>query len=185
MNQEIDLDDRFDMAQNISEKVGLKLKAFIMNYKEACSNTNIRIIAHSLGAQVALWTVSKLNSDDSWRHRIQSLHLLGAAVSHDQTKSSIRLDEKTTGDAVEYEVQYAWNYYSTEDPILNYGYLFETFGQPAIGSTPGTQNPKILSCNATPIIGKAHRFYTTPYHGVVSYIVEDWESEGSKQECSF
>ena len=43
-------EDGWKTAKTIAEKNGLKLARFIMDFKNECQDTDIRIIAHSLGA---------------------------------------------------------------------------------------------------------------------------------------
>ncbi|HXW12254.1 MAG TPA: DUF726 domain-containing protein [Nitrososphaeraceae archaeon] len=79
-------------AKDIAEKNGPKLAQFILDFKNECKDADIRLIAHSLGAEVVNSTLASLRSNQQWDKKagsnIESVHLLGAAI--DRSKYNIR-----------------------------------------------------------------------------------------------
>ena len=75
------------VANLIAKENGPKLAQFILDFKDACNNSNVRIIAHSLGARVVLSGLDSLNNTQEWNSKnfkITSVHLLGAAVDDEE-----------------------------------------------------------------------------------------------------
>ena len=78
--------DGWEIAKNIARDNGQKLAQFIIDFKNKCKDTEIRLIAHSLAAVVVnstLITVSNNqtpdnNVDNNRNFNIKSVHLLGA-----------------------------------------------------------------------------------------------------------
>ena len=72
-----------------AKKMEEELAKFIFKFKNKCTNTDIRIIAHSLGAAVVDSTLSNfakyLDSKNTDNHSkiIKSVHLLGAAINNE------------------------------------------------------------------------------------------------------
>ncbi|MDF2736268.1 MAG: hypothetical protein K0S93_124 [Nitrososphaeraceae archaeon] len=72
-----------------STKNGLKLAKFILDLKKFCSDADIHLVGHSLGASVILNALDRLHNDPRlqlWNaeerdYRVDSVHLLGAAVN--------------------------------------------------------------------------------------------------------
>jgi hypothetical protein len=82
------------------------------------------LMGHSLGGRVMVTTARLLGTiDDQLDPKVQSVHLLGAAVSR-------RGDWRDLDAAVRERV---WNYYSKNDPVLKHLYASAEFGQPAVG----------------------------------------------------
>ncbi len=57
--------DGWVTAKDIAEKNGPKLAQFVLDFKNKCKDTDIRIIAHSLGAEVVNSTSSKLEQQST------------------------------------------------------------------------------------------------------------------------
>ena len=122
-------------AQHISKENGPKLGQFISDLKNNCEQLKIRLIGHSLGARVVLSSLDYLQNKELWNSKnfkIESVHLLGAAVDNEEistNKQVIDLDatnwgtvkspEKTGyGQAVQEEVIKFYNLYNPEDSIF-------------------------------------------------------------------
>ena len=76
--------DGWAAAKNIAEMNGPKLAQFVVDFKNKCKDTDIRFIAHSLGAEVVDGTLASLSSNqqqwnDKSRLNITSVHLLGGS----------------------------------------------------------------------------------------------------------
>jgi hypothetical protein len=110
-------------AEIIAEKNGPKLAQFILNFKNKCSDTDIRLIAHSLGAAIVNSSLVSLNNNQDWNKdnesNIASVHLLGAAISRGAAASNT-----TFGNAIEKEVGNFYNLRDPEDNMLEYIYRY-------------------------------------------------------------
>lgn len=102
-------------------KSGEQLANFITEFKngENCPKTNIRILAHSLGAAVVNNTLINLNQNVNWTDKITSVHLLGAAINNSL------IVQDTSGNAIKDEVEKFYNLYDPEDDGLTANQLIE------------------------------------------------------------
>jgi hypothetical protein len=117
-------EDGWKTAKTIAEKNGLKLARFIMDFKNECQDTDIRIIAHSLGAAVVNSTLISLSNSQEWNttnndFNITSVHLLGAAIDRSAIASNT-----TFGKAIEKVVGNFYNLRNPEDNMLEYAYKY-------------------------------------------------------------
>ncbi|MFL6483015.1 MAG: alpha/beta hydrolase [Nitrososphaera sp.] len=85
----------WSIAKAIAENNGPKLAHFMLDYKITCPDTDIRVIAHSLGAKVILNALLELTNNPLWNSsssssnfKIESVHLMGAAVDNEQVSIS-------------------------------------------------------------------------------------------------
>jgi esterase/lipase superfamily enzyme len=91
----------WEQAKVNAKKNGEELAKFIYKFKNQCSNTDIRIIAHSLGAAVVDSTLTNLvkyldfKNIDNTSKIIKSVHLLGAAINNE-----LIMDETHFGNAI-------------------------------------------------------------------------------------
>ncbi len=115
----------WDSAKTIAEKNGPKFAQFILDFKNKCKDTKIRLIAHSLGAAVVSSTLVSLNNNQEWNSNdsndfnITSVHLLGAAIDRGATARNT-----TFGEAIEKQVINFYNLRSQEDNMLEYAYRY-------------------------------------------------------------
>ena len=134
-----DSDKLWEPAKLIARENGPMLTHFILDMKEHCPNTQIRLIAHSLGARVVLSTLDSLYENSIWNDNnftISSVHLLGAAVDDEEISkdnNDITSDPMNAysvkaayGEAVEDEVDKFYNLRSSEDNVLEL-YPFRPF----------------------------------------------------------
>jgi uncharacterized protein YcfL len=96
---------------------GPKLADFITNFTNICSNTNIRILAHSLGAAVVNSTLLSLNQNVNWTGKITSVHLLGAAINNSV------IEETNLKKGIENKIDKFYNLYNYEDDGLRVNQL--------------------------------------------------------------
>ncbi|MBA3750218.1 MAG: DUF726 domain-containing protein [Nitrosopumilus sp.] len=127
----------WNVAKHIAAKNGENLANFISNYKQQCSNTEIRVIAHSLGARVVLESLEHLDKNTTWNNngfKILSVDLIGAAVDDEEISKdqNDRYDDdlypfsldydpsikNVYGNAIEHQVGYFVNFYNSEDDVL-------------------------------------------------------------------
>jgi Alpha/beta hydrolase of unknown function (DUF900) len=104
-------------AKAIAVSNGPKLAQFILDFKNKCKESNIRLIAHSLGAAVVNSTVVSLSNNPNTDFNITSVHLLGAAIDRGEIASNA-----TFGKAIEKVVDKFYNLRSPEDNMLEYIY---------------------------------------------------------------
>jgi pimeloyl-ACP methyl ester carboxylesterase len=136
-------------AKVIAKENGPKLAQFISDYKNKCQTTEIRLIAHSMGARVVLSTLESLYKNQAWNDKnfkIASVHLMGAAVDDEEVAKSpsyinkdpsILLDIKewydvygiksADGHAIEKEVVKFYNLFNPQDNALQTSTLYPFF----------------------------------------------------------
>lgn len=116
----------WSIAKKIAQDNGPKLAHFLFDYKSTCPDTEVRIIAHSLGAKVVLNALQDLTGNQGWNSsrnfKVESVHLMGAAVDDEQvsTDPSDADDpaEKVYGQSIESQVIRFYNFFDTQDNAL-------------------------------------------------------------------
>ena len=97
----------------IAKKNGKNLSKFIKDLKSKNSSIKIRLMGHSLGAQVILSTVELLAKNSENNGIIESVHLFGASIPANS------LSPKTHGNKFQKIVnKKIMNYYSPYDDVL-------------------------------------------------------------------
>nr|WP_049998595.1 alpha/beta hydrolase [Halococcus sediminicola] len=149
-------------AQAVAQSNGPKLANFVLDYARNCSGT-LRFISHSLGAQVVFSALRTLNADSTWDangYKLASVHLLGAAQDNEAPTTEWR----DTYEALLYETELTFNYYSQEDDVLAWVYNTIEFDQ-ALGETgaeSGNTTPGNYSdYDATSQVGSNHSGYVS------------------------
>lgn len=130
-----DWTDDWQTAKEIAQKNGLKLAKLILDLKRSCANADINLVGHSLGASVILNALDILHYDSRlaiWNsadrnYRVDSVHLLGAAVS----PAAISITHGF-GFAIINEVNEFNNKYSLHDDALE-GVYYDTERHRALG----------------------------------------------------
>jgi len=84
-------------VETIAKQQGPKLAHFILDFKNKCPESNIRMISNSMGARVTLSTLVSLHTNKEWKSKdfkIDSVHLISAVAasswSVDGIKSPVR-----------------------------------------------------------------------------------------------
>ncbi len=110
------------IAKSIANQNGPKLAKFLSDFRTNCPNHNIRIIAHSLGAQVVESALINLNNDERWKNNsantITSIHLIGAAINDRATSKNTQF-----GTAIDNTVTNFYNLYNPKDNLLRSAYI--------------------------------------------------------------
>ena len=136
-------------AKLIVKENGPKLAQFISDYKNKCEATKVRLIAHSMGARVALSALESLYKNQAWNDKnfkIESVHLMGAAVDDEEVaKSPSYIIENPSvlfntnewfdaygiksayGNAIEKEVVKFYNLFNPQDNSLQLPLLYPLF----------------------------------------------------------
>ncbi len=149
-------------AQTVAQNNGPKLAQFALDYKVICGGT-LRLVSHSLGAQVLFSALRTLDASAAWNDfgfRVDSVHLLGAAQDNEAPTTEWR----ATYDAVRTETVETVNYHSEADDVLQWIYNSFEFDQ-ALGET-GAEAGNTTSANyadfdATDQVGDDHSGYLT------------------------
>jgi hypothetical protein len=149
-------------AKVIAKENGPKLAQFISDYKNKCPTTEIRLIAHSMGARVVLSALESLYKNQVWNDKnfkIASVHLMGAAVDDEEVAKSpsyiikdpfVLLDinewydaygiKSADGNAIEKEVVKFYNLFSPQDNALQSPRLYSFFEQDNALGLQGSQS---------------------------------------------
>jgi Alpha/beta hydrolase of unknown function (DUF900) len=118
----------WEIAKNIAADNGLKLAQFIFDLKNKCKDTDLRLIAHSLGAAVVNSTLVTISNNQTFNNNvnnnndnfnIKSVHLLGAAMDRNVAASNT-----TFGKAIEDVVDNFYNLRNPEDNMLEHVYRY-------------------------------------------------------------
>ena len=89
--------------QVYSRENGPKLANLITAVKNTCPNSDIRLLAHSLGARVVLSSLDSLHKNQIWNKNnftIKSVDLLGATVDDEEVSTNpqdILIDQTNWG----------------------------------------------------------------------------------------
>jgi hypothetical protein len=118
-------------AKFIAAENGPKLAKLISDIKNECPGTDIRLLAHSLGARVVLSSLDSLHKNQIWNNNnftIKSVDLLGATVDDEEVSinpQDILIDQTNWGtpkldygQAIESEVTSFANSFSSKDNML-------------------------------------------------------------------
>jgi pimeloyl-ACP methyl ester carboxylesterase len=122
----------WEPAKFIAKQNGPKLAHFISDFKSRCGLSDVRVVAHSMGARVVLSSLESLHNNDQWNRndfRITSIHLMGAAVDDEEVSKNIQniLNDQTNqgvvkttayGEAIQEEVTRFYNLYNPQDNML-------------------------------------------------------------------
>lgn len=108
------------------------------------------LIGHSLGARVMV-TAAQLLGTRHEQLRLESVHLLGAAVS-------AKGDWRTLNDSVRDGV---WNYHSSNDAVLHWLYRYAQLGSPALGAVGfKSKFPKIHDRDVSRVVATHWDYFT-------------------------
>ncbi|HET7642065.1 MAG TPA: alpha/beta hydrolase, partial [Nitrososphaeraceae archaeon] len=110
----------WEIAKSNAKQSGENLSKYIIELNRKCPTTDIRIIAHSLGAAVVDSVLVSLDNSSNLNKKIASVHLLGAAINN----QSIAKDT-AFGKAINDIVDKFYNLYNPEDDGLKVNQLYE------------------------------------------------------------
>jgi len=102
---------------------GPDLAEFMLAFKEECPNTAIRLVAHSLGAEVLERALINLNTDLATNSSnigddskmVESVHFLGASINNNEV-----INDTDFGNAIESQVGAFYNLYNPQDDGLQF-----------------------------------------------------------------
>ena len=84
--------NNWTISKSIAKDNGPKLAKFILDFKIKCPNTEVRLVAHSLGARVVLSALDSLYNNQKWnseKFKVTSVHLMGAAVDDEEISKDL------------------------------------------------------------------------------------------------
>jgi hypothetical protein len=117
------------IAKGIAQNNGPKLADFIFDYKSKCPDIDIRVVAHSLGAKVVLNALQGLSGNPTWNSnnfKVESVHLMGAAVDDEQVSTDPSdaddPEEAVFGQSIESQVNRFYNLFDMQDNALEIPY---------------------------------------------------------------
>jgi hypothetical protein len=125
-------------AKFIARENGLNLANFILYVKDKCPDTDIRLLAHSLGARVVLSSLDILHKNHIWNNNnfiIKSVDLMGSAVDDEEVSTNpqdILIDQTNWGTP---KSDYG---HAIEDQVINFSNLFSSQDNML---EPNPQNP--------------------------------------------
>jgi uncharacterized protein DUF726 len=108
------------IGKSIAENNGPKLANSISQYKNNCPDTDVRVIGHSLGAEVVRSTLMNLDKNQEWKDKgfkLRSVHLLGASIDNYIVDANSPL-----GQVISRQVDAFVNLYSPNDYVLTTAY---------------------------------------------------------------
>jgi hypothetical protein len=117
-DSDIKNDKAWEVTKDVAKSNGLKLAQFILDFKKDCPQTDVRLIAHSLGSRIVLSSLDALNENQEWNNNknftIASVHLLGAAVDNEEvSKDPWDIVKDATNDEAYKNI----NIFAMEEPI--------------------------------------------------------------------
>lgn len=118
-------------AKEIAERNGQKLANAVTDWNDD-EGTDVRLIAHSLGARVTVATMESLEADFDAEDAITSATLLGGAIEEDDPSLDAGWWDEEYGDHIEFACEQFDNFYNDDDPVLEYVYETREF-EDAVG----------------------------------------------------
>ena len=139
------------VGQKIAKKNSTNLSKFILDFKKISPKTKLRLIGHSLGTEVILYTLQKLAEKSNSKGVIESAHFFGSSISSEtlSTRKMGKIIQKT----VEKKIK---NYYSPTDDVLKQSNELGTVKNP-IGFN-GKISKRIKKFTHKKVFPKNHRF---------------------------
>lgn len=175
-------------AKKNAKDSGIELAKFIDEFKKSsCSDSSIRIIAHSLGAETVNSALTSLyakqlsdrNGNDS--KMIKSVHLLGAAINNNMIEKN-----SLFGNATEQIVENFYNLFDSKDDGLQFNKWYENgiFDLGLLGVPPENAT---LKYHPLGLVGISSEKRPANYNetDVASEIpaISDADGDGNIEEC--
>ena len=139
------------VGQKIAKFNGYNLSKFVTDFKKSNPKIKIRLIGHSLGAEVILHTITRLGSNPKNWGVIESVHFFGSSITTNQLGN-----KKTKNNLQKIVKNRIKNYYSPNDEVLKESHENDYVKNP-IGYV-GTKKLKILKIQDVKVKPKNHRF---------------------------
>jgi len=138
-------------GQRIAKQNGYNLAQFIIDFKQQSPNTKLRLMGHSLGTELILYTIEKLAKKQTNKNIIEEVYFFGASVGSNivNPSQSGRVLEKIVKSKIK-------NFYSPGDEVLKKSQI-EGWGKNPLGLT-GAKGKTISKYSQIKVFPKNHRF---------------------------
>ncbi|WP_247378563.1 DUF726 domain-containing protein [Halorientalis brevis] len=145
-----------------------KLGTFVRDYQAASPGTDVRVIAHSLGAKTVVECL-EFFMDRGYDTSIRSVDLLGGAVDDDEVATGGEY-----GQAIADHCEHFRNYYKTDDETLETDYRLAEWDT-AVGhqGIEGEAPHNYEEYDVTYVTG--HDDYPKPEKGCIPDVVGNWQ----------
>lgn len=155
-------------ADEIADLNADKLGTFIRDYQAASPDTDVRVIAHSLGARM-ITECLEFFMDRGYDTSIKSVDLLGGAIEDDKVAVGAEY-----GEAIPDHCENFRNYYKTDDETLK-GQWRAAFWDTAVGhqGIEGDAPSNYEEYDVTYVT--EHDDYPKPDGGCIPDVVDNWE----------
>lgn len=156
----------------IAEQNGPKLAAFCRDYARRNPETTLRLVGHSLGAEVVLNAVDEL---DGWgvHDAVDTVTTLGAAVNDEAPSLDWEPFEATYGEEIERSVGRFDNFYNTSDETLTGTYEFAEWDT-ALGAEGIEEAPPANYVDHDVSYVAGHETYFLTDGGCTDAVVDTW-----------
>lgn len=163
------LDNGWNEGKEIARKNGPKLAQWIADHNDD-GGLPVRIVAHSLGARVTAEALEELRGWDR-ENAVESATLLGGAIDDQEVET-----DEPYGADIEYAARSFYNYYKTDDEVLDWAYSGIEFDT-AVGEQ-GIQDfddapYNYAEQNVTDRV-KDHNSYYEPDQGCIPQVVTEF-----------
>jgi pimeloyl-ACP methyl ester carboxylesterase len=157
---------------DIAGRNGPKLAQFCRDYRGRNPETTLRVVGHSLGAEIVCNAVATLDEADA-DGVIDSVTLLGAAVDDEALSLDAGLLEDEYGPEIERRVDRCDNFYKTDDETLTGQYEFAEWDD-ALGAAglEGEAPANFTDHQVDYVAG--HERYFEDADGCASAVVDTW-----------
>jgi hypothetical protein len=160
-------------AKDIAERNGRKLANFTQWYANSYG-VDVRWIAHSLGARVALFALKSLDEDYGESNLVKSVSLLGGAVEEDDVSLDAGWWDSEYGEYIEAAAEQFDNFYDDGDEVLEYIYETREF-EDAVGEKgcDGPEPSNYTDHDVGDIVPTHYDYYVRDY-GCIPQVVAAW-----------
>lgn len=163
------IDDGWYEAQEIAQQNGPKLANFLLDW-QSTDGRPVRIVAHSLGAQVVCSAMANLHY---WGYSnvVEDLVLVGGAA--DDGECAL---EGSYGPGLQGAARQVLNCYKTDDSVLEWAYSLGEFDT-AVGEedVDGTPPANWVSLNVTNVVPDHYSYAELKEHGgCMDVVVNNW-----------
>lgn len=160
-------------AKDIAQKNGRKLANFTQTFVTE-NDTDVRWIAHSLGARVVLFALKSLEEEYDEPDIVTSVSLLGGAVEEDDVSLDAGWFDSEYGEYIEFAAQQCDNFYKDDDEVLEY--IYETREWEDAAGEKGCDGPEPNNYTDYDVadIVPTHYDYFVREFGCIPQVVDKW-----------
>jgi pimeloyl-ACP methyl ester carboxylesterase len=157
---------------DIATRNGLKLGQFLADHHDRSPDTTVRVVGHSLGAEIVLNAIEELDRAKI-RDAVDSVTMLGAAVDDEAPSTWAGPLEDEYGHEIERAVGSFDNFYKTDDETLTGQYEFAEWDSALGASGIEGHAPGNYSDHEVDYVG-GHEQYFLEDTGCAGAVVDSW-----------